>query len=27
MLKEKLEKEFEEVEFIVAPVSNPVLEI
>ena len=27
MLKEKLEKEFEEVEFIVAPVSNPVFEI
>ena len=27
MLKEKLEKEFEEVEFIVEPVSNPVLEI
>lgn len=27
MLKEKLEKEFEEVEFIIAPVSNPVLEI
>ena len=27
MLKEKLEKEFEEVEFIAAPVSNPVLEI
>ena len=27
MLKEKLEKEFDEVEFIEAPVSNPILEI
>ena len=27
MLKEKLEKEFDEVEFMEAPVSNPILEI
>ncbi len=27
MLKNKLEKEFEQVEFIVAPVQNPVLEL
>ncbi len=27
MLKNKLEKEFEQVEFIVAPVHNPVLEL
>lgn len=27
MLKNKLEKEFEQVEFVVAPVQNPVLEL
>lgn len=27
MLKNKLEKEFEQVEFIVAPIQNPVLEL